>query len=141
MALLQPEPAAPGGAAGMSEVRPFHSATAAWLWCRAQLRARGDGRGVRFDAREGSLRPCEPDDILRHLAAMHDDGQLTLAEARVLAKFGDANRVPDEHAGEAVEARTWRKVMAVLEERLVRAGIVSRPDRQAVGGQDRRAVA
>ncbi|WP_051212649.1 hypothetical protein [Rubritepida flocculans] len=118
-------------------VRLFRSAEAAWLWCAAQLIARRDGRPPRADLGEGGVeRPCTPDDILNQLDRLHRAGRLTLDQARVLRRYGDAQRSPSPAMlGEEKDWRAWRAAMAALGEALVARGIVApqRPREAAWG--------
>ena len=100
---------------------PFATAAEAWFWtCRA-LEARREGTGGGF----GVPRPCTPDDVPRWLDQLYRAKKITLEQARVLRRFGDADQAPDPGcAGEARAAKLWAEAMRALAPLLRRAGVV-----------------
>ncbi|HUZ75477.1 MAG TPA: hypothetical protein VNE67_17210 [Acetobacteraceae bacterium] len=100
---------------------PFASAAEAWFWtCRA-LEARREGTGGGF----GAPRPCTPDDLPRWLDALYRARRMTLEQARVLVRYGSADRPPDAAAAaEARHAELWAAAMRELAPLLWRAGVV-----------------
>ena len=76
---------------------PFATAECAWFWTMAALTARRDGaRNLAGMAR--TLRPCEPDDVLRVLNRLYYQRRIDLIHARVLRHWGDIGWPPDPTA-------------------------------------------
>lgn len=103
---------------------PFATAECAWFWTMAALTARRDGaRNLAGMAR--TLRPCEPDDVLRVLNRLYYQRRIDLMHARILRIWGERGVPPDSHAlGEMSDARIWDEAMRRLTWPLQAKGIV-----------------
>src|SRR5438105_4006458 len=89
-------------------VTPFASATEAWFWT---IRARREG----LPAGAGVSRPCDPDHVLRLLRELVRERRVTLAQTRILGRYGELGRQPSAHvAGERADAELWRDALAEL---------------------------
>lgn len=71
---------------------PFRDAEEAWFWTMAALMARREG--ARYTANQGrSLRPCEPDDVVKCLDGLYRQRRIDLVHARVM-RIGASGRSP-----------------------------------------------
>ena len=103
---------------------PFRDAEEAWLWTMAALKARGEG--ARFVANVGkTLRPCEPDDVIKCLDRLYRQRRIDLVHARILRFWGDRQMAPNPaFARERCDWKLWREAMDRLEWPLRVKGIV-----------------
>lgn len=103
---------------------PFSYADEAWIWAMGALASRRDGE--RAFGRSGVVRPCEPDDVIKCLDMVYKTGRVTLAHARVLAKWGERRLPPSaRHLSEAEDARLWDEALVHLGFALRMKGIVA----------------
>ena len=101
----------------------FASAAQAWFWTLGALAARHDGSRVSGvgqtstgRSRINIRRPCEPDDVIRALDLLHRRGDITLAHARVLRRWGDRGFAPNAvHPGQEADALLWVQALERLE--------------------------
>ena len=70
---------------------PFRSAEQAWFWTMGALMARRDGS--RSDGPR-TLRPCDPDDVVKCLDQLYRRRRIDLVHARILRNLGRARRRP-----------------------------------------------
>ncbi len=104
---------------------PFRSADDAWFWTMAALAARRDG--ARFTANQGrTIRPCEPDDVVKCLDALYRRRRISLDHVRVLRVWGDRQVSPDPACrGEQGDWKLWREALVRLEWPMRIKGIVA----------------
>lgn len=102
---------------------PFRDAEEAWFWTMAALMARREG--ARYTANQGrSLRPCEPDDVVKCLDGLYRQRRIDLVHARVMRIWGERQITPNPaFPRERCDWRLWREAMNRLEWPL-RVGIV-----------------
>ena len=62
---------------------PFATAECAWFWTMAALTARRDG-ARNLAGMASTLRPCEPDDVVRVLNRLYYQRRIDLMHARIL---------------------------------------------------------
>jgi hypothetical protein len=105
-------------------MEPFANAEAAWLWTMAALIARREG--ARYTANKGrTVRPCDPDDIVKCLDTLYRQGRLSLAHARILRIWGERQTPPSPHvAVETDDHRLWAEALGRLEWPLRVKGII-----------------
>lgn len=124
---MRPSPRAVGAPVlgSLARAEPFRSAEEAWFWTMAALVARREGARVR--AGQGlSLRPCEPDDVVKCLDRLYRQRRIDLAHARVLRVWGERGVPPcPRQPGERGDHRLWREAMQRLEFPLRVKGIVA----------------
>lgn len=115
---------------------PFATAEEAWFWTSAALTARRDGaRNIAGMA--STLRPCEPDDVVRVLNRLYYQRRIDLIHARVLRIWGERGVPPDPQAlGEMSDARIWDEAMRRLAWPLQAKGIVVSDPRSVLTGRD-----
>jgi hypothetical protein len=103
---------------------PFRDAEEAWLWTMAALKARSDG--ARYAANQGkTLRPCEPDDVIKCLDRLYRQRRIDLVHARILRYWGDRQMGPNPaFPRERCDWKLWREAMDRLEWPLRVKGIV-----------------
>ena len=71
-------------------------------------------------------RPCDPDDIIRAISLLHQRGDITLAHARVLRRWGDAGRAPDPaHPKQIKDLALWTEALTRLEVLLREKSIIA----------------
>jgi hypothetical protein len=102
----------------------FRDAEEAWLWTMAALVARREG--ARYTANQGkTVRPCEPDDVVKCLDALYRRRRIDLAHARILRIWGERQASPNPAvASERCDWRLWRGALDRLEWPLRVKGIV-----------------
>jgi len=115
--------ARPGGC--ISKAVRFDSAEAAWFWACQALRARHDGAS-RSD-RSGTLRPCDPDDVILCLERLLSSRRLGPAQVRVLATWGRRQIAPSAWLQGNEEAMLWREGMEALAKALFAKNIIAEP--------------
>lgn len=111
----------------------FVSAAQAWFWTVGALAARHAGirqsnvvRGASGRTRLKIRRPCDPDDIMRALDLLHRRGEIDLAHARVLRRWGDCGVAPDAtRLGQEDDAKLWTEALDRLEVLLRAKSIVA----------------
>ncbi|MGE0222659.1 MAG: hypothetical protein AB7F35_03055 [Acetobacteraceae bacterium] len=105
-------------------VQPFGNAEEAWFWTMAALAARRDG--ARYSANQGvSVRPCEPDDVVKCLDSLYRQRRLDLVHARILRIWGERQCAPNPaYATERSDWRLWREALDRMEWPLRVKGIV-----------------
>lgn len=107
---------------------PFNSAEEAWLWFVRSQRARIDG--ARMSKGGGTERPCDPDDIRLAARSLRRINLLSAAQMAVIAtmvdKMDDAGNIPMPIKDVAL----FDSAMVVLEQRLVKKGIVCKSGQQ-----------
>lgn len=92
---------------------PFASAECAWFWTMAALTARRDG-ARNLAGMASTLRPCEPDDVVRALNRLYYQRRIDLIRPHP-AHLGERGVPPDPHAlGEMSDARIWDEAMRRL---------------------------
>ena len=103
---------------------PFRDAEEAWLWTMAALVARRDG--ARYTANQGrTVRPCEPDDVVKCLDALYRRRRIDLVHAWILRIWGERRAAPNPAvASERCDWRLWREALERLEWPLRVKGIV-----------------
>ena len=103
---------------------PFRDAEEAWLWTMAALVARREG--ARYTANQGkTVRPCEPDDVVKCLDALYRRRRIDLVHARILRIWGERQASPSPAvASERCDWRLWREALDRLEWPLRVKGIV-----------------
>ncbi|MFN3448560.1 MAG: hypothetical protein ACK44F_07670 [Roseococcus sp.] len=128
---LSPRAAAAPVLGSLARAEPFRSAEEAWFWTMAALMARREGARVR--AGQGlSLRPCEPDDVVKCLDRLYRQRRIEIAHARILRIWGERGVPPcPRHPAERGDHRLWREAMQRLEFPLRVKGIVADPATQA----------
>jgi len=111
--------------ADLATAKPFGSAEEAWFWTMAALAARH--AGARFRAGQGrSLRPCEPDDVVRCLDRLWRQRRIDLIHVRVLRHYGERQAPPDpRHPGDRTPAQLWSEALERLDWPLRAKGIVA----------------
>jgi hypothetical protein len=103
---------------------PFRSAEQAWFWTMAALIARRDGT---TRTASGTVRPCEPDDVVRCLDVLYRQRRIDLVHARVLRVWGERQIAPSgAHAAERCDARIWAEALSRLDWPLRVKGIVGK---------------
>ena len=103
------------------EAVPFKNAEEAWFWVMAIQLARQDGAALGWRP-DGQARTSDPEDIVSCCDRLYHDGQITLAQARVLRTWGERQRVP--HRPPERDHRLWQQAMAALEWMLRSRGII-----------------
>ena len=105
-------------------ILPFRSAGEAWLWTMAALLARRDGAGVSWRP-DGPPRPCDPDDVVRALNALHRQRSIELLHVRILRIWGERQTAPpNRRLQHRSDWRLWQQAMGQLEWALRARGIV-----------------
>jgi hypothetical protein len=106
------------------QTMPFRSGEEAWFWTMATILARRDGAGLGWRP-DATLRPCDPEDILKCLNALYERRGVALLHARILRVWGERQVAPDPELPEqADDARLWQQAMGQLEWALRGRGIV-----------------
>ena len=126
----------------VNEIIPFYSAEEAWFWFIQANSARLDG--ARVTANQGLYkRPCEPNDILKILERLQRHRRLSMHHFRVMKYYGDRMLAPDpERVREVIASGLWCEAMEILEEVLIKKGIVrTRLSAEIIDFQSRRQVA
>ena len=102
---------------------PFRSAEQAWFWTMGALMARRDGS--RSDGPH-TVRPCEPDDVVKCLDQLYRRRRIDLVHARILRIWGERGAAPNPaYATERCDWRLWREALDRMEWPLRVKGIVS----------------
>ncbi len=111
--------------AEMGAETSFESVAEAWFWTMDALAARREG--VRSGGTKDAVhRPCEPDDVLKCLDGLYRQGRIDLAHARVLRKWAEQGRAPQQrHPAERSDLLLWCEALERLEGPLRRKGIVA----------------
>lgn len=126
---MLPNPTAPA-ALCRERAMPFASAAEAWFWTMAALVARRDG--VPLTQLRGQSpamgaprppRPCDPDDVVKHLDRLYRQRRIDLSHARVLRRWGERQEPPDPHRHPG-DAQLWGEALSRLLWHLQRDGIV-----------------
>jgi hypothetical protein len=120
----------------LARAEPFRSAEEAWFWTMAALVARREGARVR--AGQGlSLRPCDPDDVVKCLDRLYRQRRIELRHARVMRVWGERGVPPcPRHPEERADHGLWREAMQRLEFPLRVKGIVGDPATGADAGAE-----
>ena len=115
--------------ASLAKAEPFVTAEEAWFWTMAALIARQDG--ARLSAgRGGTIRPCEPDDVVKCLDRLYRQRRIELQHARILRIWGERGTAPNPRIpSERGDLRLWREAMERLDFPLRQKGIVAGPAR------------
>jgi hypothetical protein len=104
---------------------PFQTAEEAWFWTMAALVARQDGARI-VAGRGTTIRPCEPDDVVKCLDRLYRQRRIDLTHARVMRRWGERGYAPNPHAAsERSDAAVWREALGRLEWPLRIKGIVA----------------
>jgi hypothetical protein len=102
---------------------PFRSAEQAWFWTMGALMARRDGS--RSDGPR-TLRPCDPDDVVKCLDQLYRRRRIDLVHARILRIWGERGAAPNPaYASERCDSRLWREALDRMEWPLRVKGIVA----------------
>jgi hypothetical protein len=89
----------------------FTDAEHLWFWFMSGRRIKS-GFGQRGDDR---FRPCELLDVELLITRMYFSGRLSGGELRVLKKYGEARRAPNQFAfGENRDAMIWAEAMRAI---------------------------
>lgn len=113
--------------ASLTKAEPFRSADEAWFWTMAALVARHDGARVVAGAGR-TMRPCEPDDVVKCLDRLYRQRRIDLVHARILRLWGERGMAPDpRHTAEKADWKIWTEAMQRLEWPLRVKGIVAGP--------------
>jgi hypothetical protein len=83
--------------------------------------------GARYTANQGkTVRPCEPDDVVKCLDALYRRRRIDLVHARILRIWGERQASPNPSiASERCDWRLWQEALDRLEWPLRVKGIVS----------------
>jgi hypothetical protein len=110
--------------APLAKAEPFASVEEAWFWTITALLARRDG--ARITAGKGlTIRPCEPDDVVKCLDRLYRQRRIELAHARVLRSYGERGQPPSpRHLSERRDHALWREALSRLEGPLRAKGII-----------------
>jgi hypothetical protein len=100
---------------------PFRSATEAWWWYCASLRAREDGAVQRAGLAE-EQRPCEPIDVIMAVDRLRGAGRLRQSHLKVLFHYGRILMPPAKHKTNDLDL--WHDALRALERELRNRGIV-----------------
>jgi hypothetical protein len=111
--------------ASLAKAEPFASAEEAWFWTMTALIARQDG--ARLSAgRGGTIRPCEPDDVVKCLDRLYRQRRIELQHARIMRIWGERGIAPSPRIpSERGDLRLWREAMERLDFPLRQKGIVA----------------
>lgn len=135
---MRPSPRAAGAPVlgSLARAEPFQSAEEAWFWTMSALVARREGARVR--AGQGlSLRPCDPDDVVKCLDRLYRQRRIELPHARVLRIWGERGVPPSvRHPEERADHHLWREAMQRLEFPLRVKGIVANSATDADAGAE-----
>jgi hypothetical protein len=122
---MTPRTAPHAGLSSLSRAVPFRDAEEAWFWTMAALVARRDGARIVANAGR-TMRPCEPDDVVKCLDRLYRQRRLDLVHARILRIWGERGVPPDPRAPrERCDWRLWREALDRLEWPLRVKGIVA----------------
>jgi hypothetical protein len=115
--------------ASLEKAEPFASSEEAWFWTMAALIARQDG--ARLSASRGTtMRPCEPDDVVKCLDRLYRQRRIELSHARILRIWGERGYAPNPRIpSERGDLRLWREAMERMDFPLRQKGIVAGPAR------------
>jgi hypothetical protein len=106
----------------LARAEPFRSAEEAWFWTMAALVARRDG--ARITAGKGTtVRPCEPDDVVKCLDRLYRQRRITLVHARIMRLWGERGMPPAPQ--DRADFQLWNEAMDRLEFPLRIKGIVA----------------
>ena len=101
----------------------FESAEEAWFWFIQAYDARH--AGARIFAGGGSLRPCEPVDILKCVDGLYRNRCLQMDHLLVLRHYGKRLTPPDPyHPKEKRAYSLWREALDKLYDPLIKKGII-----------------
>lgn len=100
---------------------PFRSATEAWWWYCASLRAREDGAVQRAGLAD-EPRPCEPVDVILAVRRLDLAGRLRRSHLKVLFHYGRLMMPPPRHKTNDLDL--WHDALRALEHELRSRGIV-----------------
>ncbi len=101
----------------------FPDAEQAWFWTLQALAARRDG--THHHGGGATMRPCDPDDVIRALDQLYRQRRIDLLHARILRIWGERGVAPSAlHPREAGDARIWREAMDRLAAKLRARGII-----------------
>jgi hypothetical protein len=122
---LSPRPSGAPVLTSLARAEPFRSAEEAWFWTMSALVARREGARVR--AGQGlSVRPCDPDDVVKCLDRLYRQRRIELTHARVMRVWGERGVPPSpRHPEERADHRIWCEAMQRLEFPLRVKGIVA----------------
>jgi hypothetical protein len=102
---------------------PFRSAEHAWFWTMGALAARREGSG--HDGPR-TVRPCDPDDVVKCLDQLYRRRRIDLVHARILRIWGERGTAPNPaYPLERSDWRLWREALDRLEWPLRVKGIVA----------------
>jgi hypothetical protein len=102
---------------------PFRSAEEAWFWTMSALVARREGTR---SSGPRTLRPCDPDDVVRCLDKLYRQRRIELLHASILRIWGERGIAPNPaYPGERCDWRLWNEAMERLEWPLRVKGIVA----------------
>lgn len=108
-----------------AETNPFLSAEEAWFWFIQAHSARMDG--ARIVAGAGTLRPCEPVDILAVVERLYRSRRLMMDHILVLRFYGRRLMSPDPCRAKEMRAHSlWKEAIERMEEVLINKGIVKK---------------
>jgi hypothetical protein len=102
----------------MSVPIPFASASDAWFWTVRALRLRREGGGRRDAV---TVRPCDPDDVIRAVDCLWRQDRLDPRHLVVLRTWGERGTTPPDGDGRVL----WDEAMVSMEAELRRKGIVA----------------
>ncbi len=102
---------------------PFHSAEQAWFWTIGALTARREGASR---SKSSTIRPCDPDDVVKCLDVLYRRRRIDLVHARILRVWGERQTAPNPaYPAERADAAIWREALERLEWPLRVKGIIS----------------
>ncbi|MFP4313337.1 MAG: hypothetical protein ACLFR0_03325 [Alphaproteobacteria bacterium] len=111
-------------------VVPFASVEEAWFWFINAQKAKNEG--ARIKAGQSLYpRPCEPADIMNVITRLHRNRRLKMEHFHVLRHYGVRQYAPDSRRiKEGRACKLWREAMSIMEEPLLRKGIIEAPHSQ-----------
>lgn len=101
---------------------PFRSATEAWWWYCASLRAREDGAVQRAGLAD-EPRPCEPVDVILAVRRLHLSGRLRPSHLKTLFLYGQLMMPPARYKTNDLDL--WHDALGALDRELRQRGIVA----------------
>ena len=101
----------------------FRSAEQAWFWTMGALVARREGS---HSSGPRTVRPCDPDDVVKCLDQLYRRRRIDLVHARILRIWGERGMAPNPaYPSERCDWRLWREALGRLEWPLRVKGIVA----------------
>ncbi len=102
---------------------PFRNSEQAWFWTMGALIARREASG---GSGPRTVRPCDPDDVVKCLDQLYRRRRIDLVHARILRIWGERGIAPNPaYPLERSDWRLWREALDRLEWPLRVKGIVA----------------